>query len=779
MSEPTKAVFLSYAREDSAATQRLAEALRAFGVEVWFDREELRGGDSWDAEIRHRIKTCALFIPIVSAQTEARSEGYFRREWKLAVDRTHDMGAGRAFIVPVVIDATKEAGADAPEEFLRYQWIRLADGVPTPQFVEQVKRLLAAPRGGIAKPAGAPAAAASPVALPTKKPFPVGLVAALGLVVAVIAAGVYLFSRADAQSPAAASAPSSPVGPAKAAATEIAPPEVSAKSIAVLPFTNMSADKDSEFFADGVHEDLLTALAKVRDLKVISRTSVLGYRDTARRNLRQIASELGVAHVLEGSVRRAGGKARITVQLIDARTDQHLWAESYDRDITDIFAVQGEVAREITRELRATLTPSEQQLIGRQLTSDPVAYELYVNARSLQQELGESAPLAEYERLIALFEQVVARDPRFVLAYVQMAQTHSILYWFGTLDPTPARAAKMKAAVEIARGIAPDLPEVRLARGAYLYRVELDWNAALVEFRAAEAGLPNDAQLKFWLAITNRRLGRWQESLTFFEQSVAVNPRDRSAVQNWLGYLLTLRRYAALLEVLGRFKANNPAFGNVNDTGASARFALDGDRAAFARALGSQSPAGTEESRVSFALRIALAQGDLAAADRVLTATRATEVTEEDNRVISDPVAYHRAIIAAARGDAVSSQRFAAEAEHYYRGRSWTRRQEPWVRMRLAVCAALGGRGEEAIREANGALADAQKQDALATVTLRDQVGVTFLLAGRRDEALRVLREVMETPLGDSAAVYRADPLWSRLAGDPEFEAILRLEKSP
>jgi len=185
MSEPTKAVFLSYAREDADAAKRIAEALRGFGVEVWFDQNELRGGDTWDTNIRGQIKSCALFIPIVSQQTEERSEGYFRREWKLAVDRTHDMAGGRAFLVPVVIDATAEAGAAVPEEFMRVQWSRLASGAPTPEFVAQVKRLLEAskkpalktehPKPPDFKPAGSSlddARGHAPGAPPQKKGLP-------------------------------------------------------------------------------------------------------------------------------------------------------------------------------------------------------------------------------------------------------------------------------------------------------------------------------------------------------------------------------------------------------------------------------------------------------------------------------------------------------------------------------------------------------------------------------------------------------------------------------
>ncbi|MBI4623360.1 MAG: TIR domain-containing protein, partial [Verrucomicrobia bacterium] len=256
MGDSGKAVFLSYAREDIAAARRIADALRAFGVEVWFDQEELRGGDAWDAKIRGQIRACALFVPLVSQHTQERSEGYFRREWRLAVDRTLDMVAGVAFIVPVVIDDTAENSSAVPEEFLRYQWTRLPHGVPTPQFVEQVKRLLEAPRspgqsGGLGSHSP-PIYGAEATPLQKRRSAPLALV---GAVVAIAFLVIAYFALRPRTAKITATPANSPSAAAK-------PPMdlAAAKSIAVLPFTNMSDDKDSGFFADGVHEDILTSL---------------------------------------------------------------------------------------------------------------------------------------------------------------------------------------------------------------------------------------------------------------------------------------------------------------------------------------------------------------------------------------------------------------------------------------------------------------------------------------------------------------------------------------
>ena len=284
------------------------------------------------------------------------------------------------------------------------------------------------------------------------------------------------------------------------------------KSIAVLPFANLSAEKENEFFADGMHDDLITALAKVRDLKVISRTSVLAYRDTASRNLKKIAAELGVATVLEGSVQRAGNRVRINVQLIDARTDAHLWAETFNKDLTDVFLIQAALTEEITSALKASLTAGERSLIARRPTESQAAYDLYLRARLLGQGLGLGATKEAYEAVIALYEQAAAADPKFALPHVQLSILHGTMYWFGALDATPKRRARVEAELETAKRLAPDAPETYLARGSFEYTCRNDWAQSLVEYRQAEAGLPNDAQLIYRIGIAHRRLGQMAEA---------------------------------------------------------------------------------------------------------------------------------------------------------------------------------------------------------------------------------------------------------------------------
>ena len=341
-----RAVFLSYAREDIDAAQRIAAALRAGGIEVWFDQDELRGGDAWDAKIKREIQTCTLFLPLISVHTDRRGEGYFRREWNLAVNRTLDMAHDRAFLLPVAIDATGEAVARVPEKFLEKQWTRLPGGETPAAFVALMKSLLADPTGHPFVRAPLPA--------PPSRRAPRWIVGALAAACVALLAFVAL--RPVTRDPPAAALPTD-------------------KSIAVLPFANRSPDQENALFADGVHDDVQTILCNIRELRIVSRTSVEQYRGTKKR-VKQIAAELGVSYILIGSVHRVGDKVRVTGQLVDARTDAEVWANNYVRDLTDIFAIQAELATEIAGKLQAVLSPQEKRLVARAPTTNVAALDL-------------------------------------------------------------------------------------------------------------------------------------------------------------------------------------------------------------------------------------------------------------------------------------------------------------------------------------------------------------------------------------------------------------------
>ncbi|MSU50707.1 MAG: TIR domain-containing protein [Opitutus sp.] len=383
-----RAVFLSYASLDAEAAKRICVALRAAGIEVWFDQSELVGGDAWDAKIRGQIGDCVLFIPLVSANTQARREGYFRLEWKLADERTHLMAEGTPFILPVTIDASNERGALVPKSFLAVQWTKLPGGETTAAFGERVRSLLS---GVSAMEAGKPAQAGktSPVQRDegVASPVQVGralrarrIAFAFAVAILVTVVGWWIVhSRSPTATTAEAAARRSAPPTSEISAAAKPPLDLAAaKSIAVLPFENLSPEKADEIFADGMHDEVISALTKIRDLTVIARSSVLGYRKIEGRNLRQIAAELKVAHVLEGRVRRMGSQIKVTVELIEVGTGKLLWANPYTEELTNAFTIQSKLADAITTALKATFSPEEKSRIDRQFTKDPVAYELFL-----------------------------------------------------------------------------------------------------------------------------------------------------------------------------------------------------------------------------------------------------------------------------------------------------------------------------------------------------------------------------------------------------------------
>lgn len=597
----------------------------------------------------------------------------------------------------------------------------------------------------------------------------------LGVIAAVAVAAAAFFALRPAAGDGAPAAPANQTAAAKPAAPT---PGRSDKSIAVLPFANLSSEKENEFFADGVQDDVITNLAKIRDLTVISRTSTLAYRDTASRNMKKIASDLGVATILEGSVRRVGSKVHMNAQLIDARTDAHLWADTFDGDTGDIFALQASLAQKIAAALKATLTPGERTLIERRPTQNQEAYELYVRARAMQQELGEVGAPADYERIITVYEQAIAKDPSFALAHVQASLVHVIMYWFAFLDPTPARAERAKASLDAAVRLAPDLPETRLALGAYYYRVHRDWSRALAEFRAAESGLPNDAQLFFWLAVTHRRLGKWTEAIGYFERTIALNPHNLASVGNYTGFLTEVRRWEQARATAERFLAYFPANRDLLTAEADARFALGGDRMAYAGVIATLPPRAVDAGGLGDKYRAELLKGDYVAADRILANPRLDALPEPINNVITDPVDFHRAFVAFVRGNREASRRLAEKAVTYYRAGPWNARQQPWVQMRIAMAAAWSGRAEEALRDGRAALTEELAQDAYDAAHLRSFLGIIYLSLDRRDDAVACLREILSGPCAMSPNEIRIAPLWSRLKDDPRFEEILRSAKA-
>src|SRR6266481_5595245 len=372
------------------------------------------------------------------------------------------------------------------------------------------------------------------------------VVLALLLVVALIAGG-FFFLRHRASQQATNAAASSPVG------------SVPEKSLAVLPFENLSEEKANAFFTEGVQDEILTNLSRIADLKVISRTSVMQYKSGAPRNLRKIGEELGVAHVLEGSVQRAANKVRVNAQLIDARNDAHLWAQTYDRDLADVFAIQSEIAKAIADQLQAKLSPNEKKAIEQPPTTDLAAFDLYSRAKSLLLTAGFSATQEpDVRKAIELLDEAVKRDPSFFDAYCQLAYTHETVYAVRGSDHTPARLALAEAAVQAAARLRPDAAETHLARANYLYYGRRDYAGALAELEIARRALPNDPRLFELTGYILRRRGQQEEGLRNLERAVELDPRNFEILQQIAVSYQGLGRYAEAIAALDRALAIVP-----------------------------------------------------------------------------------------------------------------------------------------------------------------------------------------------------------------------------
>src|SRR5437588_1664328 len=358
------------------------------------------------------------------------------------------------------------------------------------------------------------------------------------LVVAALAAGVLSFLRK---------------GPARSLATAVE------KSIAVLPFENLSEEKANAFFTEGVQDEILTHLARIADLKVISRTSVMQYKSGAPRNLREIGQQLGVAHVVEGSVQRAANKVRVNAQLLDARTDAHLWAQTYDRDLADVFAIQSEIAKAIADQLQAKLSPNEKKAIEQPPTTDLAAFDLYSRAKSLLLTANFSATNEpDVRKAIELLDGAVKRDPSFFDAYCQLAYAHESLYAISGFDHTPARLALAEAALQAATKLRPDAAETHLARAQYLYYGLRDYAGALAQLEIGRRALPNDPRLFELTGYILQRRGQPEEGLQKLQRAVELDPRNFFTLQQIALSYQSLRRYAEAIAALDRALAIEP-----------------------------------------------------------------------------------------------------------------------------------------------------------------------------------------------------------------------------
>jgi TolB-like protein/Tfp pilus assembly protein PilF len=540
MTASSLAVFLSYASEDAAAAQRLCGGLRASGIEVWLDQSELRGGDAWDAAIQDQIRRCALFIPLISTSSNARGEGYFRLEWRLAVERSYRVADDEAFLLPVVIDNTHKAAARVPERFRERQWTYLPGGTASTEFVAQVQRLLSvspAPEALTVLPA-----AGSSEAPRKRRPVraSVALLALIATVVVAVVAWKAQIAWHHSMPRVALTAPAGAPAPLRT-------------SIAVLPFENLSGREADNYLADGLQEEILNALARVRALNVISRTSVMQFRDTAHA-VPEIAQRLNVGSILEGSIRRDRNTLRLTVQLIDAHNDRHVLATNYDRDLSRILDLQSTVARQVADALAATLTQYEHGELDRVATNSGDAYDQYLRALArLQHEVpNDASGFAEPRRLL---EAALRIDPDFTDALTLLSQTDTWAYFVGG-----HREDAVKAEQSLRRALAldPHFPDTLLARGLYALYVSHDLEQATNDLSAAVLLRPNSSRAHAALGFALRRRARWSEGLEHLSRAWDLDPLNVDYATAPFNTLVGLRRYPEAIEQANLFTKRDP-----------------------------------------------------------------------------------------------------------------------------------------------------------------------------------------------------------------------------
>lgn len=553
-SAPRGAVFLSYASQDTDVARRICEALRAAGVEVWFDQNELVGGDAWDAKIRRQIKDCALFVPIISVNTQARLEGYFRLEWKLAAQRTHTMAAAKAFLLPVVIDDTRDANAHVPEEFLAVQWTRLRQGSAglapdeaTVAFCARVEKLLS---GAVALEAGRPrpAPAEAPPARAAESSRP-GYLRLLWPAVGLVLGLIYAFRPAGEKAGRKSEPPPAPVSEARKLAAQASDPALAAaeKTVAVLPFKNIGGNPADEAFVDGIGEELINALGRVPGLSVKGRSSLYFFKDKEATSQEQ-GQRLGATYLVDGSVRRAGDQVRIAARLLRATSNELIWSsESLNRDTKNVFAVQEEIAGLIAQALSLRLGAGSG---ASTVAVKPEAFELYVQAR----QAWNLRTNAGFDRAEQLLQRALELEPNFARAHAALADVWLIrgqdtreVGLFGRRESALEQRvfAKIRRALELD----PNSAEAHASLGMAHW---VTWQPVAGERALREAIRlnPSYASAHQWLGRVLLFQGRMDEALAELKTAATLDPVAPRIVDNWA---LGLQRAGRLGEALAAY----------------------------------------------------------------------------------------------------------------------------------------------------------------------------------------------------------------------------------
>ena len=626
------------------------------------------------------------------------------------------------------------------------------DGLGNPQVPEKLKR-------GRRKHASAVSVRSISAPRWPRIALPVALLVST---IALVVSSLIFFNRASPPT-------TTPPAPGPTAAGVAAP--IPEKSIAVLPFENLSDEKENAYFADGVQDEILTGLARVADLKVISRTSVMQYKGGLIRNLREVAKELGVAHLLGGSVQRTGGRVRVSAQLIDARTDTQLWAERYDRDVADVFAIESEVAGKIVAQLQAKISPSEKAAIEKAPTTDLVAYDLYLRAEALFADTSD--PIHAREKLpeaAQLLNEAVMRDPHFLQAWCLLSRVHSVAYFRGH-DHTQARLDLANAALQTALHLQPDAGEVHLALANYYYHGFRDYGRARNELAIAKRALPNNADVFLYTGFIDRREGHWEEATRNMERALELDPRNFFILQQLALAYERQHRYAEEARTYDRALTIVPADPNTRILRAKVALDWRADIKPFQTTLATLVAENPNVAPDVDLPLYALCERTAAAATRTLTNYPREGVA---NNGVNYPYAYWDGVIARCQGD-LAKARVAFTAAR--------KEVENIVEKQADFAAALSllgmidaglDRKDEALREGlRGCELLPVSKDAVDGADLAINLAQIYAWTGEKDRAIEQIAAVQRVPNSLSYGLLKLHPYWDPLRGDPRFEKIV------
>jgi TolB-like protein/Tfp pilus assembly protein PilF len=563
------------------------------------------------------------------------------------------------------------------------------------------------------------------------------------------------------------------LGRYSAAPAQYAAVNTSVKSIAVLPFENLSDDKQNTYFAGGVQDQILTNLAKVSELRVISHTTVRQYKSGEPRNLREIGRQLGVTHILEGSVQRAGDRLRIAAQLIDARTDSQVWAETYDRTAADLFAIQSELAESIVSQLQAKLSPQQKADIEARPTQDLVAFELYLRAKQIVDSylIADDVRAAVLSALQSL-DQAIKRDPDFVSAYCYIARANDLLYFFD-LDPTPDRIIRAEVAVKAALRLRPDSAEAHFAMADFLFRCHRDYDGALKELAIARPGLPNDTAFFILSGYINRRRNNWAQAERDFSDALALDPRNPNAYNLLADTYNLQRRHLLAAQVYDRVLAAGERTPIVFFRRDLALFYRTGNSTELRQVLSTNPDMDIGGGQTPIRVFLALIDGNFAEAGRVLAASPREDFQDIDYSFYY-PKAWFEAMIARTKGDSARATAAFSAARTILEQRLAVKPEDARTLAVLAQVDAGLGRKELAIQEAKHAV-DLMpvSKDVYDGALVLEGLGQVYTWTNEPDRAIELLQKLVAMPSYVNYARLKLHPMWNPLRGDPRFQKIV------